>query len=45
MVTLVLKKNDRVYIKSHPNHYRHSVAMQYSGNNFSGFLLSEEGLG
>lgn len=42
MVALVLKKNDLVYIKSHPSHSR-NVAIQYSGNNFSGFLLSEEG--
>ncbi|XP_061186350.1 heavy metal-binding protein HIP-like [Saccostrea echinata] len=39
MVTLSLQKNDRVCIKSHPNNDQ-IVDIQFSGNSFSGFLLS-----
>jgi hypothetical protein len=40
MATLVLKKNDRVCIKSNPHLANDSVPIQYSGNSFSGFLIS-----
>ncbi|XP_062569377.1 cerebellin-1-like [Saccostrea cucullata] len=40
MVTLTLEKNDRVCLKSHPNTKNVNVAIQYSLNSFSGFLLS-----